>query len=165
MLIVAIVLDVWLKDESALLENYVAKEEIAKNIDITDKSLITNTILNTKEDLLTGRSFKRDLTVPKRENENEFLRRVVYDKFGNELYNDNFHQKIGDFDKLIHAEKDGEIYSQYSGTIQPNKNFNELDPFKEKYDENLKYISRNRFSSAKKSSNSKYSHLNPYRKK
>lgn len=134
-LVFAIVFDVWMKDESALLENYVDKKEFSKNIDITDKSLMNNTIFNTKEDLLSARSYRRDSFVPRKDNENVMLKQAVYNRLGHLLYNDAFHQNIGDFNKLIHEEQDEEVYSQYSGNLVPNKSFKNFDPFKEKYDE------------------------------
>jgi hypothetical protein len=63
------------------------------------------------------------------------LKQAVYNKLGHLLYNDAFHQNIGDFNKLIHEDRDEEVYSQYSGTLVPNKSFKNFAPFKEKYDE------------------------------
>jgi hypothetical protein len=134
-LIIIIVLDVWMKDESALKERYVDKKEFSKNIDITNKSLMNQTIFTTKEDLLTGRQFKKDRLFGEKPTENDILKRAVYNRFGTILYKDNFNQNIGDFNRLIHEEKDEEVYSQISGTMMPNKATKAFNPFNNKYDD------------------------------
>lgn len=128
-----------MKDESALKERYVDKKEFSKNIDITNKSLMNQTIFTTKEDLLTGRQFKKDRFFGEKPTENDMLKQAVYNKFGTILYKDNFNQNIGDFNRLIHEEKDEEVNSQISGTMMPNKSTKAFNPFTKKYDDLSNY--------------------------
>ena len=138
-LIVIIVLDVSMKDESALKERYVDKKEFSKNIDITNKSLMNQTIFTSKEDLLTERQFKKERFLGEKPTENDMLKQAVYNKFGTILYKDNFNQNIGDFNRLIHEERDEEVYSQISGTMMPNKATKAFNPFNRKYDDLANY--------------------------
>ena len=165
-LIVIIVLDVWMKDESALLEKYVDKKEFSKNIDITNKSLMNNTIYTTKEDLLTARSFRKDPLLPQNKDQNR--KQAIYNKFGTLLIKDTINQNIGDFNKLIHEENSEDVYSQYSGTIAPNKAANEMNPFTEKYNEgrgspNRKNIKASAFNYRPMAANSNFNQNDPRR--
>jgi len=132
---IAIVLDVWTKDESALTENYVDKKEFSKNIDVTDKSLLTNTILHTKEDILTARYFKKDYEIHGKQCEEDVIRHAYYNKFGQAINTD-----YGNFNALIHEEREEEVVSQFS-VLGPNKDCNMFDPFTDKYRKNSLYRS------------------------
>ena len=129
-LIIVMVLDVWTKDESALLENYVDKSEFEKHIDVTNKSLISNTILATKEDLLTNR------TIYGEGSEKDRIQKIIYDKFGHIVSKDEFNKNIKNFDKLIHIGKEEEVISENSEKVQPNKIVNNFGPFRRKYRQN-----------------------------
>lgn len=129
-LMVVMVLDVWMKDESALLENFVERSEFEKHIDITDKSLVNNTIFTTKEDLLTSRAMYGD------NYQNDEVKRTLFDKFGHIISKDEFNKNIKDFDELIHTQKEEEIKSINNEAIVPNKPENDFAPFRRKYRQN-----------------------------
>ena len=124
------VLDVWMKDESALLENYVDKSEFEKHIDMTDKSLVNNTVFATKEDLLTNRGLYGENL------ENDEVKKTIYNKFGHIVSKDGFNNNIKDFDRLIHVEKEEEIHSNNSEKVLPNKPDNQFSAFRRKYRQN-----------------------------
>ena len=130
-----IVIDVWTKDESALLEKYIDKEQINNNkdIDITNKTMLNNTILTTKGDLLTYKA--KNEYIAKKEDENDILRRAVYNKTSANPYLDHIHQDIKLFHQAINGEHEEDIVSNNSVVIEPNKMTNDMNPFKDKYEE------------------------------
>jgi hypothetical protein len=128
LMLIAIIIDVWTKDESELNSNFVDKKEFSKNIDLSNKSLLTNTIMYTKEDLFSARYLNKD-NEPDKFGQGGLLQKAYFDKNGQPIYND-----IGNFEKLIHKEQDGEVVSsQDSVNVGPHKQCNEFDPFAKKY--------------------------------
>ena len=115
-------LDIWLKDESVVQKDFISKSEFTLNIDVTDKSMMKQTIYTTKEDLNTNRSFIDYLATVNKDKKLNGIQKVIYDKFGYDN-NESINQKIKNFNELIREDKDEEVYSDISGSFKPHKEF------------------------------------------
>ena len=132
--LVMIIMDVWTKDESLLLEKYIDKTEIVnkKELDITDKTLINNTILTTKGDLIDY-GFQKNDYMAKKEDENDILRKAVYNKMAMNPYMNTVNTDVKLFHQTINPEKQEDVVSDASQVIEHNRMTNDMDPFKDKY--------------------------------
>jgi hypothetical protein len=137
--LILLVADVWTKDESALLEKYIDKTEMLKNkdIDVTDKSMIDKTVMTTKGDMLSYRE-NNELLMPRNSDEHDMLRNAVYHELSKSPYTNQFQQNIKVFNQLIHEDKQEDVMSNYSETMEPRKMVKDLNPFQDKYDDRAK---------------------------